>query len=125
MANTKIKKVQTEQKEEKSSSESFLNNLHRSETNRVIAGVCGGLAEYFNIDPTIIRILFIIVTVFGGSGILIYIILWLVIPSASTSKTIPEDHIRENAAEMKSKAEKFAHDIRQRSTNTGSDSRSW
>lgn len=47
--------------------------LHRSATNYVIAGVAGGLGEYFNIDPLVIRILFILLTIFGGSGILLYI----------------------------------------------------
>lgn len=82
--------------------------LYRSETNRVIAGVCGGLGEYFNIDPTIIRIIFILITIFGGSGILIYIILWLVIPSESNPKKLSEENIRENAREMKEKVAKFA-----------------
>ncbi|MCK6581033.1 MAG: PspC domain-containing protein [Anaerolineae bacterium] len=54
--------------------------LLRSRTNRQIAGVCGGLGEYFGIDPTLLRIAFILMVVFGGSGLLLYIILALVIP---------------------------------------------
>ncbi len=54
--------------------------LVRSTTDKMVAGVCGGLAEYFDIDPTLVRALFVIVTLLGGSGILIYIILWLVMP---------------------------------------------
>jgi phage shock protein C len=56
--------------------------LMRSTTDKMVAGVCGGLAEYFDIDPTLVRALFVIVTLLGGSGILIYIILWLVMPEA-------------------------------------------
>jgi phage shock protein C len=56
--------------------------LMRSTTDKMIAGVCGGLAEYFDIDPTLVRALFVIVTLLGGSGILIYIVLWLVMPEA-------------------------------------------
>ncbi len=56
------------------------NRLYRSTTDKVIGGVCGGLANYLNIDPVIVRILFVLLAVFGGSGILVYIILWIVIP---------------------------------------------
>ncbi|MFN2103235.1 MAG: PspC domain-containing protein [Candidatus Promineifilaceae bacterium] len=55
--------------------------LMRSE-DRMVAGVAGGLAEYFDIDPTIIRILFVLLALFGGGflGILIYIVLWIIMP---------------------------------------------
>lgn len=55
-------------------------SLYRSEKNKKIAGVCGGLGEYFNIDPVIIRIAWIVFTLMGGAGILAYFIAWLVIP---------------------------------------------
>ena len=86
--------------------------LHRSETNRVIGGVAGGLGEYFDIDPTIIRIIFVLLAIFGGWGILFYLILWLVIPAPSHEGAVSEQTIRDNAQEMKIRAEKFAHDIR-------------
>jgi len=55
--------------------------LYRSTTDRKIAGVCGGLAEYFNIDPTIVRIIAIILLLPGGlPGFLPYVILWLIVP---------------------------------------------
>jgi phage shock protein PspC (stress-responsive transcriptional regulator) len=54
--------------------------LYRSKKNRVIAGVCGGIGEYFNIDPTLIRLLWILFVFAGGSGILAYIIAWIIIP---------------------------------------------
>lgn len=55
--------------------------LYRSTTDKKIAGVCGGLAEYFNVDPVIIRILFFILLLPGGlPGLLPYIILWIVVP---------------------------------------------
>jgi len=57
--------------------------LYRSETQRMLAGVCGGLAEYFNIDATVMRVLFLILAVFGGSGIVLYLVMWIVIPDAS------------------------------------------
>ncbi len=54
--------------------------LYLSSQNRKIAGVCGGLGEYFTVDPTIFRIIFVISSFMGGAGILLYIILWLVMP---------------------------------------------
>jgi phage shock protein C len=55
--------------------------LTRSRTNRIIAGVCGGLGEYFGIDPTIIRIIFVLLALPGGApGILPYLILWVIMP---------------------------------------------
>lgn len=56
--------------------------LYRSETNKKIAGVCGGLAEYLNIDPTIIRLIWALVAL-SGAGILAYLIAALVIPVRS------------------------------------------
>ncbi|PWK89925.1 PspC domain-containing protein [Fulvimonas soli] len=56
--------------------------LHRSRLNRTLAGVCGGIAEYCGWDPTLVRVGWIILTLLGGSGILLYLILWLVMPDA-------------------------------------------
>lgn len=58
-----------------------MKKLYRSTKDRKIAGVCGGLGEYFKIDPTIIRVVFIILLLPGGfPGLLPYLILWFVIP---------------------------------------------
>jgi phage shock protein C len=54
--------------------------LYRSKTNRKLAGVCGGLAEYFNLDATLIRILFVVLAVLGGSGLVIYVAMWIIVP---------------------------------------------
>lgn len=55
--------------------------LYRSNTDKMIAGVCGGLGQYFGVDPTLIRLIFALLVVFGvGSGILLYIILAIVMP---------------------------------------------
>ena len=55
-------------------------NLYRSHTNYKIAGVCGGIAEYLGIDATLIRLAWIFATFLGGSGIIAYIICWVVMP---------------------------------------------
>jgi len=57
--------------------------LHRSKDDRWLAGVCGGIAEYFNVDSTLIRVLFILFGFAVGGGLLIYIILWIIMPEAA------------------------------------------
>jgi len=54
--------------------------LYRSNTDKMLAGVCGGLAKHFDIDPTLVRLAFVLVTLMGGSGILAYLVCWVVIP---------------------------------------------
>lgn len=54
--------------------------LYRSRRVRVFGGIAGGLAQYFNLDPILVRVLFVVVTILHGFGILLYIILWIVVP---------------------------------------------
>ena len=56
--------------------------LRRSTENKVIAGVCGGIAEYFDINPTLIRLAWVLFCALGGSGVLAYIIAAIIIPEA-------------------------------------------
>ena len=58
--------------------------LRRSRTNRQIAGVVGGLAEYFRIDPTLLRVIYVVGSIVSAAfpGILVYVLLWLLIPEA-------------------------------------------
>ena len=54
--------------------------LYRSSTNYKLAGVCGGIGEYFNIDPTLVRLAWILFSVMGGAGLLAYIVAAIVMP---------------------------------------------
>ena len=56
------------------------NKLYRSMTDKRVAGVCGGLAKYFNVDPTLVRLAFVFLALAGGPGVLIYLIMWIVLP---------------------------------------------
>lgn len=60
--------------------------LYRSRTNRSIAGVCGGLAEFFDADPTLFRLVTLLLILFGGLSIWAYILLWIIIPEAPARK---------------------------------------
>jgi phage shock protein PspC (stress-responsive transcriptional regulator) len=62
--------------------------LMRSSRDKKIAGVCGGLAEYFEVDPTIVRVVWLLAVFFAGSGFLVYIILWIVLPVAPMIPTV-------------------------------------
>jgi len=57
--------------------------LHRSVTDRKIAGVCGGIAEYVGWDPTLVRVLWVVLTFLGGSGVVAYLLLWLLMPEGN------------------------------------------
>ena len=56
--------------------------LTKSASERMLCGVCGGIAEYFNADPTLIRILWVVFTLMGGSGLIAYIIAAIIMPEA-------------------------------------------
>lgn len=59
-----------------------MKKLQRSRTNRVFFGVCGGLAEYLGMDPVVMRLIFVLVTLFGGTGVVAYIIGVIIIPES-------------------------------------------
>ncbi len=61
-----------------------MKQLRRSRRNRMIGGVCGGLAEYFDMDPTLVRLLYVVGSIISVAfpGTLVYIILWIVMPEA-------------------------------------------
>lgn len=54
--------------------------LYRSSKDKVIAGVCGGLAQYFSLDPALIRLAFVVFALAGGASVLLYIVLWIAVP---------------------------------------------
>lgn len=66
--------------------------LYRDERRKVIAGVCAGLADYFNVDVSIVRLIFVLTLILKGSGTLIYIILWIVLPKRDYSFMPPADY---------------------------------
>jgi len=79
--------------------------LNRSKRDSVIAGVCGGLGEYFNTDPIIFRILFVLAILFGGGGLLVYIILWIAVPEEKS--TIFDAYKTNNMETENTKKENF------------------
>lgn len=63
--------------------------LYRSRKNRILAGVCGGLGEYLNIDPVVVRLIWVAISLVWGFGIILYIIAALIIPEEPTAASPP------------------------------------
>ena len=78
------KSAETEPNEPYTATAGSSKRLYRTENDKVIGGVCGGLANYFNLDSTVVRIVFVIVSLAFGTGILAYLILWIAVPSSAS-----------------------------------------
>ena len=120
---------QTKSEQDTTSSKSKDKRLFRDVDNSTIAGVCAGIANFFNIDVVIIRAIFVIVFLFGGFGIPLYIILWIIVPKANTTidklrmrgRPITVESVREEvesaANRLKKESKSFAQRIRKDEQN--------
>lgn len=54
--------------------------LYRSSKDKILGGVCAGVADYFDVDPTIVRLIWVLLTLAWGAGLLLYIIAWIIVP---------------------------------------------
>lgn len=88
-----------------------VSRLFRSKTDRMFAGICGGLGEFFSVDSTLFRILFVLLTLGGGAGIVLYIVLWILIPGEGESGVTSET-IHNNIEDIKSRAHDLRMDIK-------------
>ena len=86
--------------------------LYRSRSDRMIWGVCGGLAKYFDMDPTIVRIIFVLLVFANGVGILAYIIMAIVVPLEGSKAGEPKESIKKNVEEIKETATELGREIR-------------
>ncbi len=77
----------------------------------MIGGVCGGLAEYLEVDPTIVRLGFVLLGLWSGIGIAAYLILWIIVPYSGTGETSTSEIIREGAEEIRDRAREVAESI--------------
>lgn len=86
--------------------------LTRSTLDKVVCGVCGGLGEYLSIDPIIIRLLFVILTMSGGSGILIYLILCIILPEKASLGKTTKEVVAENSNNLEKTIEDVAENVK-------------
>jgi phage shock protein C len=84
----------------------MVKKLYRSRKDSMIAGVCGGIAEYFEIDSTLVRLLTILIVFLGGVGVLAYIIAWIVIPENPEHKMNDKEYERDEEKDITGKEEK-------------------
>ena len=89
--------------------------LYRSKKDHMIAGVCGGIAEYFDVDTTLVRLLTVLFVLLGGAGVAVYIIAWIIIPK--NPEEVSDDKLdkREEPKEkIKKEAEEEAEEVKER-----------
>ncbi len=95
--------------------------LYRSNKEKMLAGVAGGLAEYFDVDPTIVRVVFVISLFLGGTGILAYVLLWIIVPEAPYVFNMPKGEPEyENKVEGEAQPQD-SNQFDQANTNTQND----
>jgi phage shock protein C len=85
--------------------------LYRSKNDRMIFGVCGGIADYFTIDPVIIRLIAILLVFAHGTGLIAYIILAIIVPAEGSRNSSTDDTVKENVADIKETARDIGQQI--------------
>lgn len=92
-----------------------MQKIFRSETDRAIAGVCGGIAAFFKIDSTLVRLVFVVLAVTPINSFVIYFLLWLLVPtqSAVTNNIGYDKAIADNIAEMRATFERAVKKIQE------------
>ena len=88
--------------------------IYRSRKESMIAGVCGGLGEYFDIDPVIMRLIFVLLIFAGGAGLIGYIIAWIIIPLAPLSETGPGAPVTGEPAQTTTQAQTQTEDEKEK-----------
>ena len=91
--------------------------LYRSRSDRMIFGLCGGLGKYFNIDSTLVRIIFVLLTMPGGAGLLIYLVLSIITPLEAGAEMNPKEEVKEFARKVKKKTKVVAAEIKEMKKN--------
>jgi len=86
--------------------------LNRHRTNRMFAGVCGGLGEYLRIDPTFVRIFFVLLALSNGLGLLIYLLMWIIVPPEDARSISLSESARTGADEIAEHARSMGEDLR-------------
>jgi len=88
--------------------------LYRSKKDKMIAGVCGGIAEYFDVDSTLVRLLTVIFVLLGGAGVVVYIIAWIIIPQKPEQVSDDQFDKREESKEkIKKGAEEVVEEVKE------------
>jgi phage shock protein C len=87
--------------------------LYRHRINRMIAGVCGGLGEYLGIDSTFVRIFFVLLALSNGIGVMVYFLMWIIVPPQDAASISLHEAARTGADEIAEQARTMGADLRQ------------
>lgn len=87
--------------------------LYRSQQDKILGGVCGGLGQYLAIDPVFIRLFFVVLTLTDGIGLLLYLVLWIVLPKADSPQDEFEQRVTSGAEEIAGKARQMGLEAQQ------------
>ncbi|MEJ2010989.1 MAG: PspC domain-containing protein [Anaerolineales bacterium] len=87
--------------------------LERSQDNRMLGGVCGGLGEYLGIDATFVRLFFLLLVFGEGAGVLIYFVLWLILPPEESPASSLGSNVNRGAQEISERAREIGRSLRQ------------
>jgi len=90
-----------------------MKGLVRSDTDRMIGGVCGGLGQHWGMDPLILRILFVIFALVNGVGLAVYVLLWIFVPLGNLEYENQEAVMRQNIAEIQERATELGRDAQE------------
>jgi phage shock protein C len=85
----------------------------RSRNERIIGGVAGGLAAYLNIDPLVVRLIFAVLSLANGLGIVLYLIMWLLVPQEDTQAPDTRSQVQENVNDIQDTSMRFFNQVRE------------
>lgn len=89
-----------------------MRRLYRSETDKIVGGVAAGLGEHWGIDPLILRILFVVSTLFNGVGLVVYLMMWVFVPTQDTAGLDHENVMKHNVHEIGERARELGDEAR-------------
>src|SRR5512136_2054263 len=95
--------------------------LYRSKSDRMIAGVCGGLARYFSVDATLVRLVFLLILFLGGAGFLVYLILWIIMPEEDRVAATPQENVQANTQDLANSARELGNSLGQAVSSSSAD----
>ncbi|MBN1399375.1 MAG: PspC domain-containing protein [Anaerolineae bacterium] len=101
-----------------------MKRYYRSDTDKIIAGVCGGLAKTLRISPLLLRIAFVIAAMINGIGLVAYVLLWLFMAPEHTAFENTDEMVRQNVQEMRQRARELGRDAQHALGGTGRENES-
>ena len=87
------------------------NRIRKSSQDKMLFGVAGGLADYFNVDPVLVRLAFVLTTFAGGLGLVAYVVMAIIVPQGESNAAHPADVVKENLQSMGQEAAQAAHRV--------------